>query len=128
MLHDALANQRAASAMRQRAVERAGVAAHADLIGECGEDAEPQRGGFGAIRLRVFVGGHAVALGQVQQLAKGRLGLAAGAGVDAVCPAVVDVVTARAGKLPSTDQHLKVRAGPVAKRLLSGLHFFVVAR
>ena len=68
-----------------------------------------------------------MALGQVQQLAKGRLGLAAGAGVDAVCPAVVDVVTARAGKLPCADQHLEVGACPVAERFLRGLHFFVVA-
>ena len=84
LLHDTLANQCAASAVRQCAVERAGVAAHADLIGKRGEDTEPQCGGLVAIRLRVFVGGHAVALGQVQQLTKGRLGLAAGAGVDAV--------------------------------------------
>ena len=128
LLNDTLANQRAAAAVRQFAVERASVAAHADLVGERGEDAEPQRGGFRAIRLRVFVGGHAVALGQVQQLTKGRLGLAAGAGVDAVCPAVVDVVKARARKLPRADQHLEVGAGPIAERFLRGLHFFVVAR
>ena len=122
-LHDTLADERAAAALAQAANQGTAVTPHAELVGKRSEDAVAQGDG-----LRPVGSGLSVCRpGQAANLSERRLDVAACPGVDAVCAAVIDIVAARVGKLPSAYQYLKVGVGAVEERLPGGLHIFIVA-